>query len=798
MLTPDEKKALSERDIISKYILPNVESAGWDPDFQIREEVSFTDGRILVRGERTVRGQRKRADILLYWKPNLLLALVEAKENNQSIGAGMQQALDYGRALDVPFVYSSNGDGFIEHDRMRESGPLERELSLAEFPSPASLWKRYCEAKGLSEPQTKIITQDYYSGGRKKPRYYQEVAVNRTVEAIAKGVDRILLVMATGTGKTYCAFHIIWRLWKAGQKKRILFLADRNMLVDQARLKDFSPFGEVMTKVTGRKVDKAYQIYLALYQQLTGPEESKKAYTEFSADFFDLIVIDECHRGSAAEDSAWREILEYFSGATQIGLTATPRETKYVSNIDYFGKPIFVYTLLQGIRDGFLAPYKVIRIDIDKDLEGWRPTKNQADRHGNLIDDRVYNQKDFDRTMVLTERRKRVTEKITEFLKGTDRMAKTIVFCEDIEHAEGMRSMLVNANDDLYRENYKYVVRITGDNSESEALTYDLCQPGEPYPVIATTSKLLTTGVDAETCKLIVLDRNIGSMTEFKQIIGRGTRLREDFGKTHFTIMDFRRATELFADPNFDGPPIQVYEPGEDDSVVPMLVDEGEVVSEEELEVAPDDVLVIEPFPYSPGSIEDGKRGFSRRKYYVNKFEVAVLGERVQYFDANGKLITESLKDYTQKAVTQEYRTLDEFIKKWSEADRKATILEELTEEGVFLDALAEEVGRDYDPFDLICHVAYGRPPLTRRERANNVKKKNYFGKYSETARKVMESLLEKYADRGMVEVEQMEVLKLKPLNELGTPVEIVKSFGGRDKYMAALREMGEELYASA
>lgn len=794
MLTPREKKALSEQDICTKFITPAVVQAGWDLDVQVRQEVTFTQGRIIIRGKLTSRGKSKRADYILYLKPNIPLAIIEAKDNNHPIGGGMEQALDYGRLLDIPFVFSSNGDGFIEHDRTEQANPIERELRLDEFPSPESLWERYRKWKGLTDPQTEIVTQSYFEDASgKEARYYQRVAINRVMESVAQGENRILLVLATGTGKTYVAFQIMWRLWKAGVKKRVLFLADRNILVDQAKTNDFKPFETVMTKFNRAKVDKSYEVYLALYQSLTGPEESQKAYKEFSPDFFDLIVIDECHRGSADADSAWREILEYFSGATQIGLTATPRETKYISNIDYFGKPVYQYTLRQGIQDGFLAPYRVVRIDIDKDLQGWRPEKGQKDKHGNVIEDRVYNQKDFDRSLVIDERTELVARKISEFLQGTDPMGKTIVFCEDIDHAERMRRALINENQDQYKKNPKYIVRFTSE-SEETALLDDFITAASPYPVVATTSKLLTTGVDAQTCKLVVLDRIINSMTEFKQIIGRGTRVREDYDKTHFTIMDFKKATELFADPDYDGDPVQIYEPGADGTMVPPDIDQSE---EGETEGSEDAVTVRTPFPESEET-PDGKYVGHRLKHYVKGVEVRVVGERVQYYDAQGKLITESLKDYTKKTIRKDFRTAADFLKKWKASDRKQAVIDELMEQGVFFDALAEEVGRDYEPFDLVLHVAYGQPPLTRKERAENVRKKNYFGKYAESAQKVLEALLEKYADRGIGEVEEMEVLKMKPISDMGTPVEIIQEFGGKDAYRAAVQELESHLYESA
>ena len=520
-----DKTSLTERDICTKFVNPALETAGWDLIHQIREQYYFTDGRVMVRGKTVKRGDRKFVDYLLLHKPNVPLAVIEAKDNNHSIGSGMQQGLDYARMLDIPFVFSTNGDGFLFHDRLALSGPVEQELPLDGFPSPDQLWQRWCQAKGLTPETLPIVNQDYFSDGSGRlPRYYQSIAINRAVEAIALGQKRVLLVMATGSGKTFTAFQIIWRLWKSGAAKRILFLADRNILVDQTKTNDFKPFGAAMTKITNRKVDKSYEIYLCLYQAVTGTEEESNIYKQFSPDFFDLIVVDECHRGSAAEDSSWREILTYFSSATQIGLTATPKETKEVSNITYFGDPVYTYSLKQGIDDGFLAPYKVVRIDLDKDLTGWRPSSGKTDKHGSVIEDRIYNQKDFDRVMILEKRTELVAKKITEFLKGTNRFDKTIVFCEDIDHAERMRQALVNENADLVAQNHKYVMRITGDSVEGKAELDQFIHPEERFPVIVTTSELMSTGVDAKTCKLIVLDKRIQSMTKFKQIIGRQIR----------------------------------------------------------------------------------------------------------------------------------------------------------------------------------------------------------------------------------------------------------------------------------
>jgi type I restriction enzyme, R subunit len=784
-----DKKQLSERDICTKYITPALERSGWDILTQIREEFSLTDGRILVRGKLHARAKNKRADYVLFYKPNLPIAVIEAKDNNHSVGDGMQQGLGYGELLQVPFVFSSNGDRFLFHNKIATDGIIEREIGLDEFPSPETLWERWCVHRGLSAPQQKLITQDYYSdGSNKTPRYYQLLAIDKTIQAIAKGQNRILLVMATGTGKTFTAFQIIWRLWKSKAKKRILFLADRNILVDQTMTNDFKPFGSAMTKIKQRQANKSYEIYLSLYQAVTGNEEEQKIYKQFSPDFFDLIVIDECHRGSAAEDSAWRQILDYFSSATQVGLTATPKETKEVSNIDYFGEPIYTYSLRQGIDDGFLAPYKVVRIDIDKDLEGWRPAAGQRDKYGNEIEDRIYNQRDFDKKLVLDPRTQLVAKKISDFLKATNRFDKTIVFCENIDHAERMRQALVNENADLAADNSRYVMRITGDNDEGKAELDNFIFPESKYPVIATTSKLMTTGVDAQTCKLIVLDQRIQSMTEFKQIIGRGTRIKEDYGKFYFTIIDFKKATELFVDPNFDGDPVQIYEPKHlDDSPVPPELPEGE-----------DDVYPPEGgFEWTDGDDREDVEEVGVRRYVVANVEVRVIAERVQYYDSSGKLIAESLKDYTRKKLNQEFTSLDDFLVRWSSADKKQAIVDELAKEGIFFEALADEIGKDCDPFDLLCHIAWDMPPLTRKERAEQVKKRDYFTKYGELARRVLEALLDKYADAGVGQIEETQVLTVAPFTQFGTPLEIVRIFGGTAQYQEAIRDLKRSLYSA-
>lgn len=767
------KKDMSERDICTKYITPALSKAGWDIKRQIREEVTFTDGRVIVRGNVTTRGKKKRADYILYYKSNLPIAVIEAKDNKHSLGDGMQQAINYADILDLQFAYSSNGDGFIEHDM---KNGIEKEISLDEFPSPEELWNRYKNINQITKEQEEIITEPYYfAQGDKTPRYYQRIAINRTVEAIAKGQKRILLVMATGTGKTYTAFQIIHRLRASGTKKKILFLADRNILVDQTMQNDFKPFQKVMTKVEHKKMDSSYEIFLSLYHQLSGAEDLE-VFKQFSPNFFDLIIIDECHRGSAKDTSAWRKILDYFSPATQVGLTATPKESKVISNITYFGEPIYTYSLKQGIEDGFLAPYKVIRIGIDKDLEGYRPIKGKIDDYGNELEDREYNIKDFDKNLIIDDRTKFVAKKITEFLKKTDRFSKTIVFCIDIEHAERMRRALVNENSDLVKENHKYIMRITGDNKEGKAQLDNFIDEDSKYPTIVTTSKLMTTGVDCKTCKLIVLENNIASMTEFKQIIGRGTRLKPDYGKEYFTIMDFRNVSRLFADPDFDGEPVIIYEPEESDDIVPPESD-------------------VELYDYD--NDKEDKFNEKPTKYRVSDVKVKVISERVQYYDKDGKLITESLKDYSKKNIKEEFKDLDTFIKKWNNEDKKQVIIDELIEQGVLLDALREEIGNpDIDDFDLICHIAYDKKPLTRYERANNVKKRGYLYKYSDIAQKVLENLLDKYSTDKNIDLKDTKILELKPFDEFGNPLKIVKAFGGKKKYIEAVKELEKEIYA--
>ena len=784
------KKELSEQDICSKYILPALTGAGWDLQRQIREQYGFTAGRIIVRGKTVFRGEKKRADFVLYHRGHLPLAIIEAKDNKHSVGAGMQQALEYAEALDIPFVYSGNGDAFLEHDRLTKIEPIESEFPLNEFPSPDALYSRYVKTKGLVAEQEKVISQDYYQEiDGKSPRYFQQVAINRATEEIVKGKNRLLLVMATGTGKTYAAFQIIWRLWKVGVKKRILFLVDRNILADQPIMNDFRHFGDKMTKIQHRQVDKAYEVYLGLYQGLTGMEEEKNIFKQFSPNFFDLVIVDECHRGVAREDASWREILDYYTSATQIGLTATPKETADISTQTYFGDPVYTYSLRQGIEDGFLAPYKVIRVTLDRDAEGYRPAAGEVDKYGNPLPDQIFGQSDFDRKVVLEERSKVVAQKITEYLKATDRMQKTIVFCVDIEHADRMRQELVNANADLVSEHPNYVVRITGDSEHGARDLDKFIDPESPYPVIATTSKLLTTGVDTQTVKLIVIDQNINSIIEFKQIIGRGTRVREDYGKMFFTIMDFRGATELFADPKFDGDPVVIYKAKEKGPIMPPEEKDGGT------EIGSNEKPVVE---YGPSETGEGIVRDEPKKYYPLGVEVKVINERVQYMDERGKLITESLKDYTKRNILQSYASLNDFLTAWTKAEQKDAILKELEERGVFFAELSSEVGRDLDAFDLICHVAWGKKPLTRGERVEIARKKDYFTKYEGKAREVIDALLAKYADQGITAIDDIGDLQVSPFDQFGTPYQIVNDiFGGREKYLTAVKEVQTALYAS-
>lgn len=771
-----EKKSLSESDICDLFITPAIKSAGWDQVKQIRREVTLTPGPVVVRGNMSSRNKKKKkfADYVLSWEPGVPIGVVEAKDNTFSVSHGVQQALGYAEILEVPSAFSSNGDAFASHNKAPAAGEdIETQFPLDSFPSPADLWKRYKRARGIEDAAEALVVQPYHDDlTGKEARYYQVEAINRTVEAVASGKRRVLLVMATGTGKTYTTFQIIWRLWKAGAVRRVLFLADRNILVDQTLVNDFKPFGSVMTKIKNRKIDPSYEIHLGLYQAITGSAEEDKIFKSVSRDFFDMIVIDECHRGSAADDSAWREILDYFSGAVQVGLTATPKETKYVSSSSYFGEPVYTYSLKQGIEDGFLAPYKVVRIDIDRDVDGWIPPAGMKDDLGQEIEQREYNQKDMDRILVLNQRTKLVAGRVMQYLRATDPFSKTIIFCEDIDHAERMRVAIVNAAGHLALDNPKYVMRITGDSTEGKNELDNFIDPESKFPVIATTSELLTTGVDAKTCKLIVLDKTITSMTVFKQIIGRGTRIDEGNNKWFFTIMDFKKATTLFRDPEFDGEPAVIYEPdADDDPVPPDPPEEGD----------------------EPPTVEEPEGVYKVR---VSGVPALIIAERIEYIGPDGQLITESYREFSRKQIQSEFASLDDFLARWNSAKKKQAIIDELEEHGIVLDNLADEVGSDYGDFDLICHIAWDQPPLTRKERANKVKKRNYFTKYGDKARAVLAALLDKYADEGIASLEDAKILRNAPFSSIGTSVEIINNiFGGKDKFDRAIEELEQELF---
>ena len=812
MTNMDSKSSLSERDIITKYILPAIEQSGWNKQTQIREEVTFTAGRIFVKGKKTKRGEKKRADIIIYYKPNIPVAVVEAKDNTHTIGAGMQQALEYAGTLDIPVAISSNGDGFVIQYR-KNCGPqgtdgkaiVSENADLEHFPTPDELWSCYKRYNGLAskEEENTSLCSYYFDSTGRAPRYYQRIAINRTVEAIARGQNRILLVMATGTGKTYTAFQIIYRLWKVGCKKRILYLADRNNLITQTKKGDFKHFKDKCHIIRHKHIDKSYEIYLALYQGLTNYDEETDAYKQFSPDFFDLIIVDECHRGSVDEDKAWHKILNYFSSATQIGMTATPKETKALSNIEYFGEPIYTYSLKQGIDDGFLAPYKVLRVGMNIDLEGYRPERGKTDINGELIEDRLYNTKDFDRNIVIDERTDLVARKIMEYLTNTDPMAKTIVFCVDIEHAERMRQALLKYTpEEITARSDKYIVRITGDDPVAKGYLEDFINPEQKFPVIATTSKLMSTGTDAQTCKLICLDSNIGSMTEFKQIIGRGTRVEEDFGKLYFTIIDFRNVTDKFADKDFDGAPVRIKEASQDEEISEQTIDEGEeenqidpVTGEEiafpEYRINDEfgNIAVAEPKPQKPEK---------REKVRIAGVDVHILSERRQFLDASGRLITTSVKEYCKTGILTSYRSLDNFLQTWNDAEKKRAIIEELENQGIIFEELKDEIKNDLDIFDLICHIAWDAPALTRKERAENVRKRNYWTKYGDKARNVLNAILDKYAETGIEAIEDMKVLTVPPITDIGTPKEIIDSFGGKPQYLQAIRELEAEIYSAA
>lgn len=767
------KQQLSEEDIKFQYITPAiVETAGWNKK-NIRMEYYFTDGRVIFQGKLHARQKGKKADYLLSLDDNLPIAIVEAKDNNKPLGGGMQQAMEYAQILDLPFAYSSNGDGFLEHDFITNT---ERELTVDEFPTSEELRKRWLDSKNFTAEQLSVVSQPFYSDPYTyEPRYYQRIAVNRTVEAIAKGHNRILIVMATGTGKTITAFQIIHRLRASGLKKKILYLADRNILIDQTMVQDFKPFKKVMTKVKGAAIDSAYEVYMALYHQLVSNEEGKEdPFTQVQPSFFDLIIVDECHRGSAKDDSTWRKVLEYFSSATQIGMTATPKAEEGANNLDYFGDPIYIYSLLQGIQDGFLAPYRVTNSFISIDLQGYTPDNDEKDLLGQEIEQKLYQRKDIGREIAFKLRREIVARRITKMLHQIGRMTKTIVFCTDIDEAEAMRSLLVNLNSDMCKKDSRYVMRITGDDNIGKKQLDNFIDVDQPYPTVVTTSELLATGVDCKTCGLIVIDKEIGSMTEFKQIIGRGTRLRTDKNKWHLEILDFRNATAKFKDPKFDGDP----EPPEGGKPTRPYKER-----EEEDE---DAGVVSEP---------------KHAKYIVEGQNIAISTEIVSVLGADGKTMrTESVTDFTKKQIRKRYATLNDFIKYWSETERKRAIVDELKEYNVLIDAVRESnpALANADIFDVICHVAYDQPPLTRRERVNNVKKRNYFGKYEGKAREVLEALLEKYADYGILNLEDEDILDHDPFNKIGKPQKIVKLFGGPAQFEIALKELENEIYKIA
>lgn len=778
------KIEMSEEDVRAKYIDPSIRNAGWNEETQIRREFSFTDGRIFVKYGKVVRGKRKKADYILSYKTNFNLAIIEAKKNTLTAEHGIQQGIEYGEILDIPFIYSCNGKSYVEFDRITGK---TNEFKMEEFPSPETLFERYLTEKNLKNKNENLLTENYYyTTGSKTPRYYQTVAINRTIEAIARGQKRILLVMATGTGKTYTAFQIIWRLWKSRNKKRILFLADRNILVDQTMSNDFRFFGDKMIKISRNKISKAHEIYLGLYQSMTGNENWQQIFKEYSRDFFDLVVIDECHRGSAKEDSAWREILEYFSSAVQIGMTATPKETKDVSNINYFGEPVYIYSLKQGISDGFLAPYKVIRYGYDKDLMGFRPEKNQKDRYGETIEDKEYSSKDYDRTLVLTERQKLTAKTISNYMKKNGRFMKTIVFCETVEHAEAMTKFLAQENSDLMAVNSKYVMTITGDNPEGKAQLDNFIDPKEKYPVIATTSKLLTTGVDAKTCKLIVLDSNINSMTEFKQIIGRGTRIDEDYEKTWFTILDFRNATRLFADPEFDGEPLP------DENFISGDEKENNQNDDIEYPLPEDDDNTSEVNDNNPFDTSD--KPIKRKKFYVDDVKVWLLHEDERILDAEGKLVAKSFKEWKDE-FQKEYKSYDEFLNTWTKEGKKKIIVSEFEEKGIDFEKLKEEIGADLDEFDIICHLAFDKKPITRKQRAEKLKKSSYLNKYKDTAREILNILLEKYTTDGIEVFEDNAVFKLPVFEKFGNPTKIAKEFGSKQNFINTMKEIANQIY---
>ena len=769
-------KDLTEEDIKLRFITPSLQKSEWDIQSQIRCEYYYTDGKINVRENVASRGKGKKVDYLLSYRSNMPIAIVEAKDNKVTVSHGIQQAIGYAVDLDIPFAYSSNGSGFYEHDRITGK---EREIKLDEFPTPEELWNRYKAEKSLTEEEAKIITQPYYyMSAFKTPRYYQRIAINKTVEAIAKGKKRILLVMATGTGKTFTAFQIIHRLYSSGAKKKILYLADRNILIDQTMQNDFKPFQKVMTKIENRKMDSSYEIYMSLYHQLRSNEQ--EVYKQFKPDFFDLIIVDECHRSSARDDSNWHEILNYFSSATQIGMTATPKETNDISNIAYFGEPIYTYSLKDGIEDGFLAPYKVIKVGLDKDLEGYRPEKGKLDEDGYEVEDKEYTVHDFDRKIVIDERTKVVAKRITEYLKATDRYARTIVFCVDTEHALRMRDALANENSDMMKVNPSYVVRITSNDDYGKNKLDDFIDSNTTYPVIATTSKLLSTGVDTKTVKLIVLDEEIQSMTEFKQIIGRGTRLLPNKGKEFFTIMDFRNNSEKFADPSFNGPAESI-----------INVDGGDLGDVK----SPKEYGIDSINPELPINGAVDQEGY--KKVYIKGVDVSILNETVKYYDADGKLITESIMEYSKKNLKRLYENHDGFEQEWFRADSKKEFLEHLMSEGVMVDAVFDKVNdNNIDIFDILSNMAYDEEALTKEDRIEKVKESSLSNEYNDKQKNVIDELLNVYKSKNIIELENIKLLEIKNFNKFGGLVPIINLFGGKDKYLGMVSKVEKLLYS--
>lgn len=813
----EDKKKLSEEDIKNRYITPAIEKVGWRKD-QMRMEYLFTDGRVILDGKKGKRGKRKKADYLLYYKSlnnNLPLAIIEAKDNNHLPAAGIQQAQDYAQILDIPFVFSSNGDCFIEYDR--KTG-YEREISLDEFPTPDNLWERFKSGKNITSEQEKIITQPYYyKQGDKTPRYYQRVAINRTIEAIAQGKNRLLLVMATGTGKTYTAFQIIYRLMESGSKKKILYLADRNILIDQTMQQDFKPFKKIMTKVENRNLDSSYELYMSLYQQLAG-DHNEEPFRQFKPTFFDFIVVDECHRGSAREESRWRKILDYFKTAIHLGMTATPKKEDDINTFDYFGgNPIYTYSLKEGIDDGFLAPYKVIRPLINVD-DSWRPTKGMLDENGEEIEDREYNVKDYDKNIILKDRTEKVAKRITKWLKENGRMSKVIVFCVGVNHADRMRQELGNLNSDLKAQDDRYVMRITGDDNEGKKQLEYFIDEDSKYPVIATTSKLMSTGVDCKTVKLIVLDNNINSITEFKQIIGRGTRLKTDKGKWYFTIMDFRGNSRLFTDPAFDGEPEEIIDdcplcnqypcicpckecgkyPCECSSIINPLPEPPLLCPicgyfPCICKVSPNECPVCGQIPCNCPPVVGVKIPVVGKGRVI----VDILRERVQYIDSDGKLITESITDYSKRNIRQKYSTLSEFLNNWTDKERRKGILDALENTGISIETLREQAGNpNMDDFDLLCHIAYDKKPLSKAERVNNVRKTDYLNKYEGVAREVLSILLDMYADKGVDVLDDTRILLIDPFRQIGDR-KILKAFGGMGGFSMALQNLRALIFAA-